>query len=286
MEIKEPKGEIKSPGPGYLFNYPEDRFFTTILPRLLIIPEGYKGVRQRMGISNENSSLYPFRGPEVNPGFRFFLGLGGLWGRMAVVDTRLRTEDLHPQKLITRDNVELTAIDASLNYQVTNPINAMTRAEDYKFTTHQIAEARVRNTIGGLTLEELSKLSKEERNLALDENGDKYKFPELDEIGVDMKGLYITQIDLPDEIKKALAQQATARAEALGELILAEHRIEVGRRHKIAAQFYKDDEEAQAMRDRAIADEVAKNATNITLFPIGGIIDAVSGLIRRKKEDA
>ena len=262
-----------------VFDWPEeeDKFFSTNFLRFFIIPKGFKGVRTRLGRTD--------LGGEIQPGLRFVLGLYGLWGRVAKVDMRLKTEDLCAQNVITADNLELPEVDAIVNQYVSNPTLALTEAKNYNLTTMEIAEARVRSAIGSMTLEDISKIKDEGYNLALTNKlGGEYKaytFKELEKIGIKMESVYLTQINFPDELRAALAQRASMRAEAEGELELATKRVDVAIRHKEAAQHYKDPE-AQRLRDRDIADEAVKNNKNINIIGLGGIIETIGNIIGEK----
>ena len=74
----------------------------------------------------------------------------------------------------------------------------------------------------------------------------------------------------------------TAIAEAEGEVVLAEKRVKIAELHAQAAQYYKDPE-AQKLRDRDIADELAKNSKLTVITGAGGIIDSIGELIGRRK---
>ena len=263
----------------YLRNYELDKFRTSRFIRFFIIEEGHEAVSRRMG----KYSGFPY-GKRLKPGLHFILGLGGLWSDFAPIDMRLRTEQLKPMKnVITGGKLELPRVDATLNYQVINPVKALLSATSYVFTTHEIAEARLRSELGSLTLEELTERKANQYNFMKDETGKEYDFPELNYVGVKMTGLYITQINIPDELRKALAQQEIAIAEAEGEVALAEKRVRVAELHAEAGKHYSTPE-SKMLLDREIADEAVKNNKLSVIVGAGGIMKGIGELIDKVKE--
>ena len=242
-EENENTEEQEQPKKRYLYNYPLDEYFTHGFLKFFVVPEGFNVVQRRMG----RYHTFPY-GKTAGAGLRFILGLKGLWGDAAVVDIRLQTEEIPMINVITGGKIALPQVNATYNFQVIDVEKAMNKAEKYRVTTREVAESKIRSEIGSMTLEELTERKANQYNFIFDETNQKYSFPELDYIGVEMKGLYITQIKIPPAIETALAQQEIAIAEAEGEVVLAEKRVRIAELHAQAAQHYKDPE-AQKLRD-------------------------------------
>ena|SRR3989344_1181748 len=219
---------------GILFGYPTDKFFTRPIKKpFLVIPKGYLGVRQRFGqigeviepikdphgneFNDEGDRVKNYRaipyGGLVEPGFHFMVSLGGLLSRMAVVDARLRTESLELTNVVVEGfTFQLPKVVATLNYAVIDPVRAMTGAEDYRKTTHEMAKVRIRDILASNTLEKIAELKGRHNDLSPTPEENQAK--QLAKAGVQIQGLYITDFDIPNELEKLLAAATLARRNA------------------------------------------------------------------------
>ncbi len=135
--------------------------------------------------------------------------------RIVRVSLRTVTLDVPTQDIITRDNVSVQ-VDAVVYFRVVDPVKAIVEVEDYLYATSQIAQTTLRSVCGEAELDEL--LSQREKiNLKLQEIIDR----QTDPWGVKVVGVELKKIDLPDDLRKAIARQAEAEYQAAQKLLEA-----------------------------------------------------------------
>jgi regulator of protease activity HflC (stomatin/prohibitin superfamily) len=136
--------------------------------------------------------------------------------RVRLVDTRLLTEDIRRQEVITRDNVPVS-IDGVLFFKVVNVEHAVMRIQDYVYGITQLALTALRDVVGGVTLDEL--LAERERiGRMVREVVEK----QAQEWGLEVVGIRLQQIDMPEELKKIMSRQAAAEREKRATITKAE----------------------------------------------------------------
>ena len=272
-------------GRNYLLNYEPDKRFSTIGIRLIKVPEGYKTVWFKWG---------KHKGKATGPGIKAIVGIGHLYHDVAVVDIRLRSTIIETENATTRDLVDLPKVISLLNYQVTSPEKAITKVEDFKKTLFEIAEARVRGIVGGKTLVDLISIGSptgtdmavniKKRNLAYDDNGERYKFEELKKMGIKMIGLYMQRTDLPKELEVSLAKGAIAKSDAVGIKEIADAQRYAASQQIEAAKALSEIPEGMQNKTLDTLREVAKEQGNnfIVLGVQGLISDTISKIAQSK----
>jgi regulator of protease activity HflC (stomatin/prohibitin superfamily) len=136
--------------------------------------------------------------------------------KMVRVDLRTVTLDVPTQDIITKDNVSVS-VDAVVYFRVVDPVRAIVEVENYLYATSQIAQTTLRSVCGAVELDEL--LSEREKlNLQLQEIIDK----QTDPWGVKVVAVELKKIDLPEELRRAMAKQAEAERERRAKIITAE----------------------------------------------------------------
>lgn len=136
--------------------------------------------------------------------------------RVRLVDTRLLTEDIRRQEVITRDNVPVS-IDGVLFFRVINIEDAVMKIQDYFWGITQLALTALRDVVGGVTLDEL--LAERERiGKLVREIVDK----QAQEWGLEVTLIRLQQIDMPEELKKIMSRQAAAEREKRATITKAE----------------------------------------------------------------
>ena len=123
------------------------------------------------------------------------------------VSLRIVALDIPPQDVITRDNVSVK-VNAVLYMRVTDPAKAIIEIEDYLYATSQLAQTTLRSVLGEVELDEL--LSDREKINAvlkriIDERTDAW--------GIEVSAVEVKDVDLPDQMKRAMARQAEAERE-------------------------------------------------------------------------
>jgi regulator of protease activity HflC (stomatin/prohibitin superfamily) len=136
--------------------------------------------------------------------------------KMVKVDMRTITMDVPPQDVITRDNVSIK-VNAVVYFRVMDANGAVMGVENYLYATSQLAQTTLRSVCGQVELDEI--LSEREKiNLHLQEILDR----STDPWGIKVSLVEVKHIDLPEEMKRAMAKQAEAERERRAKVINAE----------------------------------------------------------------
>jgi regulator of protease activity HflC (stomatin/prohibitin superfamily) len=215
-----------------------------------IVQEYERGVVFRLGRALEQP-----RGP----GLTFLIPF---LDRMVKVDQRVVTMDVPPQDVITRDNISVK-VNAVVYLKVVDARRAILEVDQYYYATSQLAQTTLRSMCGEKELDTLL-TEREQINMAVHDVLDKHTDP----WGVKVTLVELKQIDLPQEMQRAMAAQAGAerarrakRIHAVGEREAAEElasAAQVMERHPIMLQ----------LRYLQTLVEVAAENNSTTLFPI------------------
>jgi regulator of protease activity HflC (stomatin/prohibitin superfamily) len=198
----------------------------------------------------------PLRGP----GLIFLVPFG--IERMVRVGLRIIAMDIPPQDVITRDNVSVK-VNAVLYFRVRDPSRAVLQIEDYLFATSQLAQTTLRSVIGQAELDEL--LSEREKfNQILRDIIDQG----TDVWGIDVTAVEVKDVDLPQEMKRAMARQAEAERERRAKVINAEGELQAAGRLKDAARLLSLEPASLQLRFLQTASEIAAENNSTTLFPL------------------
>jgi regulator of protease activity HflC (stomatin/prohibitin superfamily) len=221
-----------------------------ILTSLRVLFEYERGVIFRLG------KLTRAKGP----GLIFLVPFGV--ERMRKMDLRIVALDIAPQDTITKDNVSVR-VNAVVYFRVADPTKAVIEIEDYYFATSQLAQTTLRSVIGQSELDEL--LAERERinevvREIIDEGTDKW--------GIEVTGVEIKDIDLPQEMKRAMAKQAEAERERRAKVISAEGEYQASTKLAAAAEIIEQFPAAMQLRFLQTVVEVAAENNSTTLFPI------------------
>jgi len=136
--------------------------------------------------------------------------------RVRLVDTRVLTEDIRRQEVITRDNVPVS-INGVLFFKVASVENAVMQIQDYAWGITQLAQTALRDVVGGVTLDEL--LAERERIGGLIKD---VVEKQAQEWGLEVTGIRLQDIDMPEELKKIMSRQAAAEREKRATITKAE----------------------------------------------------------------
>jgi regulator of protease activity HflC (stomatin/prohibitin superfamily) len=221
-----------------------------LLTSLRILFEYERGVVFRLG------KLTRAKGP----GLIFLVPFG--IERMSKMDLRIVALDIAPQDTITRDNVSVR-VNAVVYFRVVDPTKAVVEIEDYYFATSQLAQTTLRSVIGQSELDEL--LAERERinevvREIIDEGTDPW--------GIEATGVEIKDIDLPQEMKRAMAKQAEAERERRAKVITAEGEYQASTKLALAAEVLQQFPMALQLRFLQTVVEVAAENNSTTLFPL------------------
>lgn len=194
------------------------------------------------------------------PGLIFLVPFGV--DRLKKMDLRIVALDIAPQDTITKDNVSVR-VNAVVYFRVADPTKAVIEIEDYYFATSQLAQTTLRSVIGQSELDEL--LAERERinevvRGIIDEGTDPW--------GIDVTGVEIKDIDLPQEMKRAMAKQAEAERERRAKVINASGEYQASAKLAQAAEIIEQFPVAMQLRFLQTVTEVAVENNSTTLFPI------------------
>ena len=137
---------------------------------------------------------------------------------MTLVDIRSTPIDVPKQEVITRDNVTV-GVDAVVYFRVVNAPKAVLETTNYIYATSQFAQAALRDVTGNVDMDDLL-AKREEISQQIKEIVD----AETDKWGIDVENVKIQNIELPGDMKRAMAKQAEAERERRSNIINAEDR--------------------------------------------------------------
>lgn len=207
-------------------------------------------------------------------GVAFFLGrysgtkgpglifLPAFLASMRRVSLRIVALDIPPQDVITRDNVTLR-VNAVLYMRVNEPSQAVLEIEDYLYATSQLAQTTLRSVLGEVELDEL--LSDREKINAvlkriIDERSDAW--------GIEVSAVEVKDVDLPEQMKRAMARQAEAERERRAKVIAAQGELQASGTLAEAARTLSAAPSALQLRYLQTVTEIAAENNSTTIFPI------------------
>ena len=199
------------------------------------------------------------RGPR-GPGLIFLVPFGV--ERMQRVSLRIVAMDIPPQDVITRDNVSVK-VNAVLYFRVSVPVKAVVEVEDFLFATSQLAQTTLRSVIGQAELDDLL-AEREKYNDMLRDIIDE----QTDAWGIEVTAVEVKDIDLPQEMKRAMARQAEAERERRAKVVNAQGEYQASRKLLAAARIMSGDPAALQLRFLQTVSEIAAENNSTTLFPI------------------
>ncbi|MGH7257544.1 MAG: slipin family protein [Nitrospiraceae bacterium] len=182
--------------------------------------------------------------------------------KMVRVSLRTVTMDVPAQDVITKDNVTVK-VNAVIYFRVVDPQRAIVQVEDYLYATSMMAQTTLRSVLGQMQLDDL--LSKrEEINAALQRIIDQQTEP----WGVKVSAVEVKNVDLPQEMQRAIARQAEAERERRAKVIHAEGEFEAAQRLAEAAAVMSQHPAAIQLRYLQTLVEIAAENNSTTIFPV------------------
>lgn len=180
---------------------------------------------------------------------------------MRRVDMRIKTVDVPRQEVITKDNIPLLA-NTVVYFKVENPADAIIKIEDYVFAVRQYTQAALRDIVGN---SELDFVLTEREKIA--DSIKKIVDTETSGWGVDIEAIKIQELELPAEMKRAMAKQAEAEREKRAVIIAAEGELKASENLRLAAENIAKSPIAIQLRTlQTIRDIAADPSEKIVLF--------------------
>ncbi len=182
--------------------------------------------------------------------------------RMVKVSLRTVPMEVPAQDVISRDNVSVK-VNAVVYFRVVDANKAIVDVQDYLYATSQLAQTTLRSTLGQFELDQL--LSEREKiNEKLQDILDKHTGP----WGIKVALVEVKNIDLPDEMKRAIARQAEAERERRAKVIHADGEFQASQKLADAAKILGKEPTAIQLRFLQTLVEVAAENNSTTLFPL------------------
>lgn len=214
-----------------------------------ILKEYERGVIFRLG------RVIPVKGP----------GLVIIWpviDKLVRVGLRTVTLDVPSQDIITRDNITVK-VSAVLYFRVVDPIRAITDVEDFYYATSQISQTSLRSILGQSTLDDLL-AKRDELNAALQKVIDTQTEP----WGIKVTAVEVKNVDIPQEMLRAIARQAEAERERRAKVIHAEGEFQAAQRLSEAADIMSHNPITLQLRFLQTLAEIATEKNSTTIFPV------------------
>lgn len=198
--------------------------------------------------------------------------------KMVKVSLRTVVMDVPPQDVITQDNVSIK-VNAVVYFRVIDPQKAIIEVENYLVATSQLSQTTLRSVLGQSELDDI--LSQREKiNQRLQQIIDAQTEP----WGVKVTHVEVKQIDLPQEMQRAMAKQAEAERERRSKVISAEGEFQASQRLSDAAKILSEQPSALTLRYLQTLREIASENNSTTIFPVP--IDLLKPFLKQANDPA
>ena len=225
-------------------------FFIWVIACLNVLREYERAVIFRLGRLQK---------PDKGPGLIFIL-----WpiDKIVKVSLRIVTWDVPPQDIITRDNVSLK-VNAVVYFRVISAQQAFVQLENYRYAVEQLAQTTLRSVLGEVELDDL--LSQREKlNSRLQTILDEHTEP----WGIKVTKVEVKQVDLPQEMQRAIARQAEAERERRAKIIAADGEFQAAEKLSQAAATLARQPAAITLRYLQTLVEIGTEKNTTIVFPL------------------
>lgn len=227
-----------------------------------ILKEYERGVVFRLG------RIIPVKGP----GLVLIIPFG--IDKLVKVSLRTVTMDVPPQDVITKDNITVK-VNAVIYFRVMDPIKAITEVEDFYYATSQIAQTTLRSILGQSQLDELL-ANRDQLNSELQKVIDAQTEP----WGIKVTVVEVKNVDLPQEMMRAIAKQAEAERERRAKVIHAEGEFQASQKLADAAKIISSEPATLQLRFLQTLTEIATEKNSTIIFPVP--IDLIKPFLDKK----
>jgi len=192
--------------------------------------------------------------------------------RIVRISLRVEAMEVPAQDLVTRDNVTVK-VNAVIYFRVVDPVRAVIEVANFLYATSQLSQTTLRSVLGEVELDEL--LSQREKiNVRLQAVLDDHTGP----WGVKVTMVEVKQVDLPEQMIRAIARQAEAERERRAKIIHAEGEYLASEKLSMAAQQIQKEPAAIQLRYLQTLVEIASEKNSTVIFPVP--IDLLSSLTK------
>lgn len=197
--------------------------------------------------------------------------------QVRMIDIRIRATDIPAQQVITKDNVPVT-INGVFFFKVDNVADAVIKVQDYRYAISQYAQTSLRDVIGQMTLDQLL-VEREQIGKAIETNVEK----DIEGWGLEVTGIRIQDINMPEELKKMMSRQASAEREKRATITKAEGDREASDNLAAAAKTMAASPGAMQLRTLQTIDGLGPTASNTVVLGIPiDVMDALSSFRRTR----
>ena len=182
--------------------------------------------------------------------------------KMVRVSLRTVVLDVPPQDVITRDNVTIK-VNAVVYFRVMDPMKAIIDVENYLYATSQLSQTTLRSVLGQADLDELLS-QREKQNARLQDIIDTHTEP----WGIKVSNVEVKNVDLPQEMQRAIARQAEAERERRAKVISAEGEFQASTRLADASDILSRNPMALQLRYLQTLIEISQEKNSTIIFPL------------------
>jgi len=212
-----------------------------------IVNEYERGVIFRLG---------RVRGPAKGPGLFFLVPIRD---KMIKIDLRTVTMDVPPQDVITRDNVP-ARVNAVVYFRVMDPNRSVVEVENYVLATSQISQTTLRSVLGQKDLDDLltnREAINEELQAIIDDHTDPW--------GVKVSVVEVKDVEIPQQMQRAMARQAESERERRAKIIAAEGEYQASQRLRQAADRLESPTALQLRLFQTLTEISSENSSTVIL---------------------
>jgi regulator of protease activity HflC (stomatin/prohibitin superfamily) len=182
--------------------------------------------------------------------------------RMVKVSLRTVVLDIPPQDVITKDNVTIK-VNAVVYFRVIDPLKAIIDVENYLYATSQLAQTTLRSVLGQAELDDLLS-HRDQLNEKLQEILDTH----TESWGIKVSNVEVKNVDLPQEMQRAIARQAEAERERRAKIIGAEGEFQASTKLSEASDILSRNPMALQLRYLQTLIEISTEKNSTIIFPI------------------
>src|SRR6201982_1001789 len=192
------------------------------------------------------------------------------------VSLRLETLDVPPQDIITRDNVSVK-VNAVCYFRVVDANLALSQVQNYQYATSQLAQTTLRSIVGQFELDEI--LAEREKvnsklQVILDQDTEPW--------GIKVTKVEVKQVDIPEQMQRAIARQAEAERERRAKIIHADGEAQASAKLAAAAGVLETQPAAIQLRYLQTLTEIGAEKNTTIIFPLP--IDIINAWVKKSLE--
>ncbi|HJQ09089.1 MAG TPA: slipin family protein [Candidatus Saccharimonadales bacterium] len=207
-----------------------------------------------------------------NPGLRVVIPV---LQQIMKVDVRSTPVDVPSQEVITKDNVTIK-VDAVVYFRVIDAAKAVLETNNYIYATSQFAQAALRDVVGNVEMDEL--LSQREQ---ISEAIKRIVDSETDKWGIDVENVKIQNVELPENMKRAMAKQAEAERERRAVIISAAAEKAAAQEVAEAAQMLAAVPGGMGIRTLQTLEKISVEPSQKTLFVLpADLVDTFRKIVK------